>query len=57
MNTNSNANESIGCCVTQCEHHCNKSDNCTLPAIQVGTHEANPTMSECTDCKSFKLKA
>ena len=27
-----------------------------LSTIQVGTHEANPTMVECTDCQSFKLK-
>ena len=29
---------------------------CGLNTIQVGTHEANPTMAECTDCQSFKLK-
>ena len=28
-------------------------DNCTLETIQVGTHEANPTMDQCTDCLSY----
>ena len=32
-------------------------DYCSLDSITVGTHEANPTMNECTDCKSFQLKA
>ena len=51
-----NHNASIGCTVTQCRHHAEKSDYCTLDKISVGTHEANPTMVECTDCSSFQLK-
>ena len=29
---------------------------CSLERILVGTHEANPTMDQCTDCKSFQMK-
>lgn len=49
-------NKSIGCTVNQCEHHAQKEDYCTLDKISVGTHEANPTMVECTDCNSFRAK-
>ncbi|MCI8521558.1 MAG: DUF1540 domain-containing protein, partial [Clostridia bacterium] len=42
--------------VTQCANHCDTADYCSLSTIQVGTHEANPTMVECTDCTSFQLK-
>ena len=49
-------NKSIGCTVTQCMYHNGKENYCTLDHIMVGTHEANPTMSECTDCNSFKCK-
>lgn len=48
------ANKSIGCSVTQCKYHCKSSDYCSLDKIQVGTHEAQPTESQCTDCQSFK---
>ena len=51
-----NANKSIGCTVTQCAHHCGKDNYCSLSKIQVVTHESNPTMSQCTDCASFKTK-
>lgn len=50
------ANESIKCTVSQCAHHCGDADYCTLSSINVGTHEMNPTMVECTDCNSFKLR-
>ncbi len=50
------ANKSIKCSVTQCKNHCQTSDYCSLSCIQVGTHEPNPTMIECTDCTSFQLK-
>ena len=52
-----NKNESIKCTINNCEHHCKTENYCSLNEIQVGTHEANPTMVECTDCESFKLKA
>ena len=47
-------NTSIRCAVTNCANHCKDAQYCGLNAIQVGTHEANPTMVECTDCQSFK---
>ncbi len=50
------ANRSIGCTVSQCAHHCGSQDYCSLDQIMIGTHEANPTMDQCTDCKSFRLK-
>lgn len=53
---NEKVNESIKCSVQQCAYNCGSKEYCTLPSIQVGTHEANPTVCECTDCKSFKLK-
>lgn len=49
-------NESIRCTVDNCSHHFGMKNYCTLDCIQVGTHEANPTMDQCTDCKSFILK-
>ncbi len=36
--------------------HANTADYCSLDCITVGTHEANPTMDQCTDCLSFKKK-
>ena len=52
----SKANHSIGCSVTQCKYHCEKENYCSLEAIQVGTHEQNPTQKKCTDCESFEVK-
>ena len=51
-----NANKSIECTVTNCRNHCDGANYCSLECILVGTHEANPTMDQCTDCKSFQLK-
>ena len=51
-----NKNKSIECSVSQCRHHCGSEDYCTLSSIKVGTHEADPTMIECTDCTSFALR-
>ena len=45
----------IHCTVNSCAHHCKNEQYCGLDTIQVGTHEANPTMDQCTDCQSFKL--
>lgn len=53
---NMDKNSSIKCTVQQCKHHSNTSDYCTLNHIEVGTHETNPKVPECTDCKSFVLK-
>ncbi len=49
-------NQSIKCAVNNCANHCQNNEYCGLNTIQVGTHEANPTMDQCTDCQSFKLK-
>lgn len=51
-----NANRSIECTVTNCRNHCNSANFCSLDRILVGTHEADPTMDQCTDCKSFELR-
>ncbi len=53
---NCNANKSIHCSVTQCMNHCGNENYCSLDAIKVGTHEAHPTVIECTDCQSFVVK-
>ena len=53
---NCNANKSIECTVKQCAHHCDEANYCSLERILVGTHEANPAMDQCTDCKSFRKK-
>ena len=50
------ANKSIECTVKQCANHCSDSNYCALDRILVGTHEGNPTMDQCTDCKSFRKK-
>ncbi len=53
---NSNANKCIECTVQQCAHHCDTANYCSLERIMVGTHESNPAMDQCTDCKSFRKK-
>lgn len=50
-------NTSIGCTVNNCKYNNVSEKYCTLDKIQVGTHESNPTMKECTDCNSFELKS
>lgn len=50
------ANLCIGCSVTECKHHCQSENYCSLDKIMVGTHEANPTEDQCTDCKSFQRR-
>lgn len=49
-------NKDIKCTVTPCKYNSNDELLCTLDSITVGTHEANPTKAECTDCMSFRLK-
>ncbi len=53
---NMQKNESIKCSVHQCKYHNHSENYCTLSSINVGTHETNPTVVECTDCQSFMLK-
>ena len=47
-------NTSIKSTGTYCTHHCKDAQYCGLNAIQVGTHETNPSMDQCTDCQSFR---
>jgi hypothetical protein len=51
------ANRSIECSVEQCKYHCKSDDYCSLDSIMVGTHESNPTVPECTDCRSFEAQS
>ena len=51
-----NVNHCIGCSVRSCMHHCQDSNFCSLPHIEVGTHEPHPSMDLCTDCQSFREK-
>ncbi|MBQ3107125.1 MAG: DUF1540 domain-containing protein [Firmicutes bacterium] len=51
-----NINSHIICHVDTCKFHCNGDDHCSLESIRVGTHEKNPTGTQCTDCQSFQLK-
>lgn len=53
---NCHANKCIECTVSQCAYHCDDANYCSLDKIMVGTHEANPTMDQCTDCMSFRKK-
>ena len=53
---NGGANQTIRCTVNQCRYHENSKNLCSLDAITVGTHEANPTQEQCTDCLSFEVK-
>lgn len=52
----SRCNKAIRCTVAQCANHCDSAEYCALDSITVGTHEANPTVDQCTDCKSFQRK-
>ena len=53
---NCNANKCIECTVKSCAYHCDTENYCSLDKILVGTHEQNPAMDQCTDCKSFRKK-
>ena len=48
------ANHIIGCTVEQCANNCGNGF-CSLEKVQIGTHESNPTVSQCVDCESFVL--
>ncbi len=53
---NCNCNKSIECSVESCRYHSTQADYCALDKIKVGTHECNPTVSQCVDCLSFEKK-
>ena len=48
MSCDCHANHCIQCSVTQCRNHCSDENYCSLERIQVGTHESDPTMKQCT---------
>ena len=52
---NKQPNHSIKCTVTSCANHAGKENYCVLDTVKIGTHEANPTVSQCVDCESFVL--
>ena len=56
MSCMTKANKCIECTVSQCAHHCNAENYCSLDKIMIGTHEMNPTVDQCTDCMSFQKK-
>ena len=50
-------NTCIECTIVNCANHAKDANYCALERIKVGTHEANPTQKECTDCESFVNRA
>ena len=48
-------NRCISCSVTSCANHCGNENCCALDRVIIGTHEKNPTVTECVDCESFIL--
>lgn len=56
MDITCKSNKAIQCSVQQCRYHCAQGNYCSLNSIKVGTHEANPTDCQCTDCQSFECK-
>ena len=49
-------NYSVKCSIENCAHHCDAENYCSLECVTIGAHETDPTMEQCTDCKSFVLK-
>ena len=56
MDCHCGVNRAIQCTVTQCKHHCGQENYCSLNQIQVGTHESDPTVKQCTDCMPLDRK-
>ena len=52
---NCNANHCIRCSVSV-QASLRRRELLLSDCIQVGTHEADPTVQQCTDCKSFDRK-
>ncbi len=51
-----NVNRCVQCTVEQCRYHCKNEDYCSLERVQIGTHESEPSMEQCTDCLSFRAR-
>lgn len=49
-------NECIGCTVTECRHHSQKDQYCSLDKIQVVKHNNSANSVEQTDCGSFEMR-
>lgn len=49
-------NESIGCNVTECRHHSNEGQYCSLQQIQVIKQGMTASSQQQTDCASFVAK-
>jgi len=56
MHMNSDKNPCIQCTIFSCANHNESEEYCALEQIQVGTHESDPKVVECTDCQSFEKK-
>ena len=52
---NNKPNHCIKCSVVSCANHAEKENYCVLDTVTIGTHECNPTVSQCVDCESFVL--
>ena len=50
---NCSPNKSIHCTVDKCKFNCKDEAYCTLSSVDIGTHEQNPTQTQCVDCNSF----
>ncbi|MBQ7958801.1 MAG: DUF1540 domain-containing protein [Oscillospiraceae bacterium] len=50
-------NKSIKCTVGNCKYNVKSEGYCSLDVVKIGTHEANPTECQCTDCNSFVCDA
>lgn len=49
-------NTSIHCTVSNCTHHCQDGQYCSLPSVRIGTHDNCPSNCQCVDCESFQAK-
>lgn len=52
---NKQPNHCIKCTVVSCANHAKDENYCVLDTVKIGTHESNPTVSQCVDCESFVL--
>lgn len=49
-------NSSIGCDVSECMHHNNIKNACSLHSINVGCCGPSTTDNACTQCDSYRKK-
>lgn len=53
---NKASNSSIGCDVSECVHHNNIKNACSLHSINVGTCGPATNDNACTQCDSYRKK-